>query len=109
MFAFSAGVGSMPFPSTIDITSNAPGPAQFSPSQIDIDVGDQVHWANDDTVPHWPGLYFNGQINPTYFMPNQIAPDSSSDNWTPNGPGTYTYECSLHPNESGTIVVALPS
>jgi plastocyanin len=97
---------SIPIPWAINITPTASGTAQFHPAQITIAVADQVHWANGDyTHAHWPGLLFQGQLNKTFFMPNQIAPNSSSTNWTPSGPGTYTYECSLHPNERGTIVV----
>jgi plastocyanin len=97
---------SIPIPWAINIKPPGPlGPARYDPATLDIAVGDQVHWANNDTNPHWPALLFNGRLNKVFFMPNQIAPNSSSTNWTPSGPGTYAYECSLHPNERGTIVV----
>ncbi len=96
---------SIPIPWTINISPGGGGPAQFHPAQITIAVGDQVHWANNDHAEaHWPGLLYNGQIQKTFFMPHQIAPNSPSTNWTPSGPGTYTYECSLHQGERGTIV-----
>jgi plastocyanin len=97
----------MALPWTINISPTTGGAAQFHPAQLTIAVNDQVHWANLDTRnAHWPGLVFNGQLNTTFFMENQIAPGSPSDNWTPSGPGTYAYECSLHPQERGTIVVS---
>lgn len=45
-----------------------------------VEVGDEVFWRNNDSKPHWPGV-----VNyPTYFMPNQIAPGSSSSAWVPD-------------------------
>ncbi len=97
----------LPIPWTINISPAAGGTAKFHPPQITIAVTDQVHWANGDPAnAHWPGLLFNGQLNKQFFMQNQIAPNSPSTTWTPSGTGTYTYECSLHPHERGTIVVS---
>jgi len=106
----AAGVKmSIPIPWTININPSQSGagdaPANFHPAEITIAVGDQVHWANNDHRKHWPGLLYNGELQKQFFMRNEIAPKSPSDNWTPAGPGTYQYECSLHAGERGTIVV----
>ncbi|ADV83109.1 cupredoxin domain-containing protein [Terriglobus saanensis] len=99
----------MPFNWTIDIDSNKPQPplVKFHPNPLtQVAPGDQVVWANNDGVPHWPGLLnSDGSINETYFMPNQIAPQSTSDAFSPAADGTLQYACSLHPGEKGTIQV----
>ncbi len=100
---------SIPIPWAINIDPVPSGiagvVARFDPPTITVAVGDQVHWANNDHHnAHWPGLLYNGQLQNTFFMPHKIAPNSPSTNWTPSGPGTYEYECSIHRGERGTIV-----
>ncbi len=99
----------MPFNWNINITPNQtqPGPAQFDPNPLtQAAPGDQIFWANNDGVAHWPGLLnANGTINETYFMANQIAPNSTSYAFTPSADATLEYACSIHPNEKGTIQV----
>ena len=96
----------MPFNWRINITKNpkSGGPAIFTFEQIppQVQVGDQVFWSNQDTVPHWPAT----ADNPTEFMSNQIAATSTSPGFSPNAAGTISYICSLHKGESGTIQVA---
>jgi plastocyanin len=84
----------------------------FDPSPLDVEVGDQVFWTNNDSQPHWPGLKNpDGSIDKTFFMENQIAPDSSSPTFSPGVAGTLEYVCSLHCevgqpcSEEGTIEV----
>lgn len=93
----------MPFTWTVTIKRNPqpPGPAIVDPSQVQAQIGDQVFWRNDDTVPHFPT-----PVGRTYaFMSHQIAPRSTSSAFAPGAKGTITYCCALHPNETGTIVV----
>lgn len=95
----------MPFTWTITIKRNPmpPGPAIYDPSQVQTEIGDQVFWRNDDTVPHFPTPVGQSYV----FMPNQIAPHSTSPAFAPSTKGiTIRYVCSLHPDETGgTIVV----
>ncbi len=95
----------MPFTWRINIRQNPnpPGPAIFEFDQSpQIQVGDQIIWSNDDTVAHFPT-----PVNQTYvFMTNQIAAKSTSPGFAPGTPGTISYICSLHPGETGTIVVS---
>jgi plastocyanin len=99
----------MPFNWTINVNSNEPQPplAKFDPNPLtQVAPGDQVFWANNDNCPHWPGLLNeDGSIIPTYFMPNQIAPNSTSDAFAAGADATLQYACSLHPDEKGTIRV----
>ena len=94
----------MPFTWRINIKKNPkpPGPAVFEFDQPpQIQVGDQIIWSNNDTVPHFPT-----PVNQTFlFMANQIAAQSTSPSFAPSQAGTISYVCSLHPAETGTIVV----
>ena len=98
----------MPFQWLINInknTTNPPPNATFNPNPLpNVLPGDNIVWANNDSVPHWPGV----AGNPAFFMPNQIAPNSSSSAFSPTAPGNISYFCSLHPNETGTIQVGTP-
>ena len=103
----------MPFSWIININLNPAEPPRvvFDPnplgsSEQQVEPGDQIVWANNDTEAHWPGLQNpNGTINKSYFMPNQIAPSSTSQAFSPASSGTLSYVCSLHPNETGTITI----
>ena len=96
--------------------SVAPSPPKvsFEPSPLDVEVGDQIFWTNNDSQSHWPGLLKDGSIDETFFMLNQIAGASSSPIFSPGVAGTLQYVCSLHCkagqpcNEAGTIVVTKP-
>jgi len=99
----------MPFNFTIKIKPNQPQPplARFDPNPLaQVAPGDQIFWANNDNIAHWPGLLNpDGSINETYFIPNQIAPHSTSDAFAAAADATLQYACSLHPDETGTIQV----
>ena len=98
----------MPFTWQISIYKTPEGGVMYEPAALDqVKVGDQIVWSNKDDDPHWPGLKKDdGSINPTYFMPNQIAPYSPSDTFIPGVAGTVTYVDSLEPTgPTGTIAV----
>jgi hypothetical protein len=99
----------MPFTWRINIKRNPkqPGPAifEFDLQPTDIQIGDQIIWSNDDTVPHFPTPIDQKFV----FMANQIASKSTSSAFAPNANGTITYVCSLHKGEFGTIVVGTPT
>lgn len=77
------------------------GTVTFDPPDLDANVGDQIFWTNDDDQAHWPGL----SGNDTFFMPNQIAPQSTSPIFSPGAAAQYDYVCSLHPGETGKITI----
>lgn len=100
----------MPFNWTININSPQKPQqalAQFDPNPLSqVAPGDQIFWTNNDGDAHWPGLLnSNGTINETFFMPNQIAPNSTSDAFALSADGALQYACSIHPDEKGTIQV----
>jgi plastocyanin len=84
----------------------------FNPTLLEVKAGDQIFWTNNDSQPHWPGLKKqDGSIDKEFFMPNQIAADSSSDTFSPGAAEMLIYVCSLHCqpgiscDEAGAIVV----
>ena len=81
----------------------------FEPSLVAVKVRDTIFWTNNDSVAHWPGLLNDdGTIDPTFFIPNQIAPNGDTSPPFGSGkPDSFRYECSLHQGqgEEGTITV----
>jgi plastocyanin len=95
----------MPFTWQININKFPGGAGAYAwdPNPLSqVATGDQIIWTNNDDKPHWPGI----TGNPTYFMANQIAPNSPSATFVPGVDGTITYADSLDPGgPTGTIVV----
>jgi plastocyanin len=93
----------------ISINKKVPPPPKvtFAPNPSPANALDQIFWTNYDSEAHWPGLLnADGTINKTFFMPNQIAPDGdSSPIFSPSSPASFTYACSIHPDERGIINV----
>ena len=72
---------------------------QYSPNPLSVKVGQSVNWLNSDTFAHTA-------TDPGVFDTGSIAPTSAADNPVPfTAVGTYPFHCTLHANESGTIVV----
>jgi plastocyanin len=97
----------MPFQWLININPNVTKPPRitFSPNPLPkVQPGDNIVWANNDSEPHWPCVAGTQDI----FMPNQIAPNSTSSAYSPTAAGNLNYFCSLHPDEKGTIQVIAP-
>ena len=73
----------------------------FAPAEITIAPGESVTWTNDDGAPH--GLEFNDGapgIDP-------LLPKASFSRRF-DRPGTYDYNCSVHPYMTGRVIVAAP-
>jgi plastocyanin len=71
----------------------------YSPSPVMVKVGQSVNWLNSDTVAHT-------STDPGVFDTGSIAPTSAAD--APvlfNTVGTFNYHCTLHANETASIVV----
>jgi plastocyanin len=70
----------------------------FAPNPVVVKVGQQVNWKNYDAIPH--------TATAATFDTGPIAPTSAHD--VPvqmNAVGTFPFHCSLHANETGSIVV----
>jgi plastocyanin len=91
----------------ININKSTSGSVTFNPNPAAVQTRDQIFWTNNDSAAHWPGLLNpDGSINTTFFMPNQIAPNGdTSASFSPTVAGSFSYACSLHPTEKGTITV----
>ena len=71
---------------------------EFLPPEITISPGDSVIWTNDDGAPH--GLQYNdGQAGTDLLLPG------AGFSRRFDRPGTYDYNCSVHPYMTGRVVV----
>ena len=70
---------------------------QFTPAEITIAPGESVTWANNDGAPH--GLeYQDGSSGKDLLLPG------ASYSRRFDKPGTYDYNCSIHPYMTGRVV-----
>ena len=72
---------------------------KFQPSMLTVKVGDTVKWRNDDIVPHTAT-----STKPKKFDSGILSVGSSWE-YVATKRGTYLYDCTLHPNMKGTLVV----
>jgi len=70
----------------------------FTPAEITIAVGESVTWVNDDGAPH--GLEYSDGAKGT----DLLLPGASFSRQF-DRPGTYDYNCSVHPYMTGRVVV----
>ena len=70
----------------------------FDPSTITIPAGSIVTWRNDDVTPHTVTA-LDGSFDSGIFDPG------ASFSWTFPEPGTFAYQCLLHPTMQGSVVV----
>ena len=74
---------------------------EFKPAEIAIAAGQSVTWTNNDGAPH--GLEFHdgaAGVNP-------LLPGAAFTRRF-DKPGTYEYNCSVHPYMTGRVVVRAP-
>lgn len=92
----SSSGGSKPTPvasGTIEMKDIA-----FSPKDATVKVGQKVTWVNKDSVDH-NVIAGNGAFKSGNFGQN------GTFTFTPKKPGTYTYQCTLHPGMTATLTV----
>ena len=74
----------------------------YSPNPVMVRVGQSLNWLNSDAVAHTatdPGVFDIGSIAPG------SAHSTNGDGVMFNTVGTYNYHCTLHANETATIIV----
>jgi plastocyanin len=74
----------------------------YSPNPVTVKVGQTVNWLNSDTIAHTatdPGVFDIGSIAPT------SAHSDNGDGVTFNTVGTFNYHCTIHPNETASVIV----
>ena len=114
--ALSAGCGSSTSPSTSSSTcgispTNPEGTnpcnlltvtiknGVYSPNPVMVKVGQSVNWLNSDAVAHTA-------TDVSVFDTRSIAPTSAADEPVLfNSVGTFNYHCTLHANETASVVV----
>jgi plastocyanin len=88
-----AGCGRRPATREIAIRAFA-----FAPAVDTVAVGDTVVWSNHDVVPHTAtsraGRFDSGSIDAGHAW-----------SYVTGVPGTFEYECTLHPTMRGTLLV----
>jgi plastocyanin len=89
-------------PQTIVITiENTTPPGAFTPQTRTVPHGTTVIWHNNTGIAH-TATSISG---PTSFDTGIIFSGADSVAITLNTPGTYQYNCSIHPSMQGTIIV----
>lgn len=68
----------------------------FIPSTLTVKIGDTITWINQDSAPH--------DIVSTEFTSPLLQKGGKFD-FTFNTKGTFVYNCGIHPNMTGTIIV----
>lgn len=74
----------------------------YSPNPVMVKVGQTVNWLNSDTIAHTatdPGVFDIGSIAPT------SAHSDNGDGVTFNTVGTFNYRCTIHANETASVIV----
>jgi plastocyanin len=81
----------------VAVTVSMDGTA-FAPATVTVHVGDDVGFVNRDPFPH------NVLSNAGAFHSGDLDPDRRRT-FRATTPGTFPYECTLHPGMSGTLIV----
>lgn len=74
---------------------------RFEPEAITVPAGSTVTWTNDDNFTHSVQL-LDGEDEPRLMQPGQTASITFAE------PGTYPYQCHLHPQDMQGIVTVTP-
>ncbi len=74
----------------------------FNPSSLTVNVGDTVHWTNNDSVTHT--VTAGTSPTPNGMFDTTLAPGATFD-FTFTSAGTFSYFCKIHPYMMGTITV----
>jgi plastocyanin len=99
----SGGTGGAPFavPGTPVATNQVdlPKSLKYVPAVIEVPVGTTVTWTNHDTMPHTVRLLDGGDVN----KPLAVG---GSTTITFTRAATIYYDCSIHPQMHGKVVVS---
>ena len=108
---FAAGCGSSSIAASATSSANPEGTngpnlltititkGSYSPNPLSAKVGQSVNWLNSDTFAHTAtdsGVFDTGSIAPTSAADVPVAFMTA---------GTYNFHCTIHANETGSIVV----
>ena len=71
---------------------------KFDPQVIEVEVGSEVTWTNEDDFPH--NVHFLTGIDETHDLPMGESAGVTFDE-----AGDFYYECSLHPQQMRALVI----
>jgi plastocyanin len=74
----------------------------FTPSRIEITLGETVEWTNHDFAPH------TATADDASWTTAEIGYNKTGT-FRPNAPGIYSFHCRYHPAMTGVIVVRAAS
>jgi plastocyanin len=77
--------------------------SQFDPETLTVKKGSTVEWVNQDSVDH--DVTKNTGPGPRFSSGSGNLGNGDTYKVTFNTPGTISYECTVHPGMTGTIVV----
>ena len=72
---------------------------RFKPENVQVPVGQEITWHNDESVPH------DVKADSGASFSSETFGKDGTYKWTPDKAGTVKYECTLHPGMEGTIDV----
>jgi plastocyanin len=72
---------------------------RFKPDNVQVPVGQEITWHNDESVPH------DVKADSGASFSSKTFGKDGTFTWTPDKAGTVKYECTLHPGMEGTIDV----
>lgn len=68
----------------------------FNPPSVEVSAGDTVRWTNKDSVEH--------SVSGQTFGARSLQKEQSYQ-YLFTIPGVYNYDCSIHPDMKGTVIV----
>ena len=70
----------------------------FTPASITIPVGTEVHWKNNDDIPH-------NVVSDDHSIKSKVMDTGDDFTYTFTKPGTYNYFCAIHPKMTAKVIV----
>lgn len=102
----SADGGSDPDPADTDVTVTAADMA-FDPDTVTVAAGEAftIAFVNEDAMPHNIAVYTDASKSEKVFEGEMVTGGSVVYDLPALDAGEYFFDCSLHPNMTGTLVV----
>ncbi len=104
--ATSAGGDSSPDPVDADVTVTAADMA-FDPGTVTVTAGETftIALVNEDAMPHNIAIYTDSSKSEKLFEGEMVTDGTVVYELPALDAGEYFFDCSLHPNMTGTLVV----
>ena len=104
--ATSADGGSAPDPADADVTVTAVDMA-FDPGTVTVAAGETftIALVNEDAMPHNIAIYADSSKSEKLFEGEMVTDGTVVYDLPALDAGEYFFDCSLHPNMTGTLVV----